>query len=72
MATRQARLTEFPSEPDRAAGQLFDVLREDHNGTYLLPFPCRWRNGAWWNDAMSEPVDAKVIGWRKSTRDSGR
>jgi hypothetical protein len=71
MASRQARIAEFPSESDRPTGQLFDVLCEDHNGTYLLPYPCRWRNGVWWNDAVSEPVEAKVIGWRKSICQNG-
>jgi hypothetical protein len=58
----------FQGEPGRPPGQLFDILCEDHNGTYLLPFPCCWRNGDWWRDTTSEPVDARVIGWRKTTR----
>jgi hypothetical protein len=64
MATRQARLAEFPSDPERPPARLFEVLCEDHNGTYLLPFLCRWHDHDWWNVDLSHRVDAKVIGWR--------
>jgi hypothetical protein len=64
MATREERLAEFPSGPDRQAGQGFELLCEDHNGTYVLPFVCRWHDGAWWNERMGHRLDATVIGWR--------
>jgi len=64
MATRQYRLDEFPSEPDRPVEQLYELLCEDHRGTYVLPFLCRWRDNEWWNKGMSHRIDAKVIGWR--------
>ena len=65
MATRQARLDEFPSQPERAAGQVFELLCADHCGTYRLPFACCWRDGKWWNAQTGEIVEATVIGWRQ-------
>jgi hypothetical protein len=65
MATRQARLAEFPSEPDRQAGQFFELLCEDNRGTYVLPFVCCWHDGAWWDAGKSHRIDAAVVGWRE-------
>ena len=65
MVTRQARLDEFPSQPERAAGRMFELLCEDHCGTYTLPFACSWRDGKWWNAQAGEIVDVTVIGWRQ-------
>ena len=64
MATRQARLDEFPSASERPAGQLFEILCEDHNGTYLLPFLCYWQEQGWWNAKTKELIDATVVAWR--------
>jgi hypothetical protein len=64
MATRQARLDEFPSDAERPAGQLFEILCEDHNGTYALPFLCYWHEEGWWNAETKELIDAKVVAWR--------
>jgi hypothetical protein len=63
MATREHRLSEFntgPPPPD----QPLQVLCEDHNGTYLLPFRCEWREGAWYASEKTKPLEAKVVGWR--------
>src|SRR3979490_2902986 len=49
MATRQARLDAFPSDAERPDGQVFEILCEDHVGTYMLPFLCRWRDDDWWS-----------------------
>ena len=65
MATRQGRLDEFLSQPERAAGQVFVLLCEDHCGTYRLPFACCWRDGQWWNAQAGEIIEAAVIGWRQ-------
>ena len=46
MATRQHRLSEFndgPPPPDLP----LQLLCEDHNGTYLLPYACRWQDAVW-------------------------
>ena len=65
MATRDYRLAAFnqgPPPPD----QLLQVLCEDHNGTYLLPFRCEWRDGVWHNPKGPPPggIAATVVGWR--------
>jgi hypothetical protein len=65
MATRQARLDEFPSDAERPEGQVFEILCEDHVGTYALPFLCLWRDDDWWGAQSGERIDAKVVGWRR-------
>lgn len=62
MATRQYRLSEFNQgqAPDRAV----EVLCEDHNGTYVLPYLCEWRDGAWHHAASGAAIEARVVGWR--------
>jgi hypothetical protein len=39
MVTRQQRMDEFDSDGEPPAGELMELLCEDHNGTYVLPFP---------------------------------
>jgi hypothetical protein len=63
MATRQYRLNEFdqgapPSE------QPLELLCEDNRGTYVLPYPCRWSDGAWFNADIGSAIEADVLGWR--------
>jgi hypothetical protein len=62
MATREQRLSEFNTgqPPDHAV----ELLCEDHNGTYVLPYLCEWKEGAWRNCTSSKPIEAEVIGWR--------
>jgi hypothetical protein len=69
MATRQARLSEFSRSvpPD---GVPLQLLCEDHCGTYLIPFLCERRDGAWYTTGSSIPIDATVVGWRMSPRGS--
>jgi hypothetical protein len=65
MATRQHRLSEFnagPPPPDLP----LQLLCEDHNGTYVLPYPCRWRDEAWHNCDNDEHIEAAVVGWRET------
>ena len=40
------------------------MLAEDNSGTYLLPFRCEWRDGAWYAAEKTKPLEAKVVGWR--------
>jgi hypothetical protein len=64
MVTRDYRISEFRHDepPSRQALQL---LCEDHNGTYLLPFKCEYRDGAWYNlNSTAQPLQVKIIGWR--------
>ncbi len=65
MATRQHRLNEFNGgapPPDRP----LQLLCEDHNGTYVLPYPCQWHDGAWRHCDSSEAILATVVGWRET------
>jgi hypothetical protein len=64
MVTRQARLADFSNAIDRASGEPVEILCEDHNGTYLLPFLCHWTAGEWRSSTTGEAIEARVIGWR--------
>jgi hypothetical protein len=63
MATRDHRLNEFDQGPP-PSGQPLQVLCEDHSGTYLLPYPCHWSEGTFFNSAFGTVIDARVVGWR--------
>jgi hypothetical protein len=63
MVTREYRLAEFSNSPP-TEGLPVELLCEDHAGTYLLPFPCRWTDGAWHNGVSGALIDARVVGWR--------
>ena len=63
MATREHRLSEFnggPPPPDKP----LQLLCEDHNGTYVLPYLCMWNEAAWRNCASRVPIEVAVVGWR--------
>ena len=64
MATRERRLAEFNGEGEPPPNQPVQVLCEDHSGTYQLPFPCRFTDGAWRNHESGGTVEATVVGWR--------
>jgi hypothetical protein len=64
MATREKRLAQFEGSGDPPKDQPMEVLCEDHSGTYLLPFACRWIDGQWRNDTTGGVVAATVVGWR--------
>jgi hypothetical protein len=64
MATRQERIDVFIHEGEPLPGVPFELLCEDHVGTYVIPFLCRWSNGAWHSVATSSRIEATVIGWR--------
>jgi hypothetical protein len=66
MATRDYRLSEF-NNGSPPVGQPMQLLCEDHNGTYLLPFPCEHRDGGWHNlkvPTRAKAIEANVVGWR--------
>jgi hypothetical protein len=65
MATREERLAEFEITKSPEGGVFLELLCEDHNGTYLLPFPCQFTAGEWRNAASGELVEAQVVGWRQ-------
>ena len=64
MATRQARLDAFIHDGEPPADQPLEVLCEDHVGTYVVPFLCRWSGGGWQSVDTSNPIAATVVGWR--------
>jgi hypothetical protein len=64
MATRQARIDAFIHEGLPLVDRPFELLCEDHVGTYVIPFLCRWRGGAWQSVETSDPIEAIVVGWR--------
>ena len=41
-----------------------EVWCEDAVGDYQLPYPCVWRDGAWYGIGKTNPVAIRVIGWR--------
>jgi hypothetical protein len=63
MVTREKRLADFSSAPPTESITL-KLLCEDHSGTYVLPYPCRWTGDAWINAKSRHHIVAKVLGWR--------
>jgi hypothetical protein len=68
MATRQERIDEFSHDGTPPADQPFELLCEDHVGTYVIPFLCRWHDGAWQSLDTDKCIEATVIGWRAPSR----
>ncbi len=64
MASRQARIDTFIHEGMPPADQSLELLCEDHVGTYVIPFLCRWTGAAWQSVETDKPIEATVIGWR--------
>ena len=64
LVTRQERVDDFIHEGSPPNDQPFPILYEDHVGTYVIPFPCRWRDGIWQNAKTSRRIEATVVGWR--------
>jgi hypothetical protein len=64
MTTRQQRMDAFVHEGDPPADQPLELLCEDHIGTYLIPFMCRWTSPDWQSAETGERIQATVIGWR--------
>ena len=55
MATRQERIGAFTHDGVPPADQPLELLCEDHVGTYVVPFLCRWKSGVWESAATSTP-----------------
>jgi hypothetical protein len=67
MATRLNRIADFNSgEPP--ADLSVELLCEDHCGTYVIPYACRWTDGAWFGVPSNRPIEATVLGWRVPAR----
>ena len=63
MTTREVRLAQFTTDRDPPVLADCQVLCEDHVGTYVAPFLCRFADGEWHNAATGERVVANVVGW---------
>jgi hypothetical protein len=72
MVTRQERIDAFTHQGVPPANQPLEVLCEDHVGTYVIPFLCRWSSGAWHSVDTSKPIEATVVGWRCVTGLDGK
>ncbi len=70
MVTREERLAEFETANAPEDGAAVEVLCEDHSGTYLLPFHCKFAAGEWRNSSSGELLEAQVVGWRRLLRSS--
>jgi hypothetical protein len=64
MATRQNRIDAYTYEGTPPADQPLELLCEDHVGTYVIPFLCEWRDGAWQSLDTNNRIEATVVGWR--------
>lgn len=64
MATRQQRLDAFIHDGEPPAHKPLELLCEDHVGTYVLPFLCRWTDAGWHSVKSGERIVVTVLGWR--------
>ncbi len=64
MATKQQRLDAFTHDGLPQADQPFELLCEDHVGTYVVPFLCRWSGEHWQSVETGERIQVTVLGWR--------
>jgi len=64
MATKQQRLDAFTHDGQPPAEQPFELLCEDHVGTYVVPFLCRWSSEHWQSVETGERIQVTVLGWR--------
>jgi hypothetical protein len=68
MATRQERIDAFIHEGMPPADRPLEILCEDHIGTYVIPFLCRWRDDVWRSVKTDRRIEVGVIGWREAKR----
>jgi hypothetical protein len=64
MVTRQERIDDFIHEGTPPIDRPLQILCEDHNGTYVIPFLCRWLDDIWQDAKTNRHIEATVIGWR--------
>ena len=65
MATLAGRLADFTTDHEPGPGAAVQLLCQDHNGTYVLPFPCHRAKDNWLNTRTGESLEVDVVGWRK-------
>jgi hypothetical protein len=64
VVTRAERIAEFTTDKEPEPGIPLELLCQDHNGTYALPFPCCRAEHDWRNQATGKSIEAEVLGWR--------
>ena len=64
VASLNDRIAEFIVHRFPDDGSPVELLCIDHNGTYVVPYPCRRVEDAWRNVETNEVIEAKVAGWR--------
>jgi hypothetical protein len=64
LTTRSLRIAQFTTDKEPEANAAVELLCEDHNGTYALPFPCRRIGDGWCNQTTGEIIEAEIIAWR--------
>jgi hypothetical protein len=62
------RIAEFIADLYPNDGSPVELLCVDHNGTYVIPFPCHRGEDAWRNFETREIIEADVAGWRLRDR----
>ena len=72
MVTRLERISDFIHEGTPPIDRPLQILCEDHNGTYLIPFLCRWRDGVWQDAKTNRRIEAAVVGWRVPNKTSAK
>src|SRR5262245_23695556 len=58
LATRQERIDDFIHEGRPCNDESLQILCKDHVGTYVIQFPCRWRECIWENAKTSRRIEA--------------
>jgi hypothetical protein len=58
------RIAQFIVDRLPKEGSPVELLCVDHNGTYVVPFPCRRAEDVWRNLETNEAIEAEVAGWR--------
>ena len=64
MTSLNDRIAQFIVDRFPDEGSPVELLCVDHNGTYVVPFPCRRAKDAWRNCETNEIIEAEVAGWR--------
>ena len=64
ITTREKRLAQFTTAGEPPPNIDFELLCQDHVGTYSLHFPCRHDEKGWQNAETNEVLRVKVLGRR--------
>jgi hypothetical protein len=64
LASFNDRIAEFIADRFPDDESPVELLCVDHNGTYVIPFPCHRVEDAWRNFKTHEIIEADVAGWR--------